>query len=85
MSTGQLRSPKHRKSKVDTSSSRIRQGLDATSTNGFQRAFQGVMNTLSPAKKRGGNRSRDRGPCVAISGFGNNGAKYANVSENTIG
>ena len=85
MSTGQLCSPKHRKSRAGASGSSFQQGFDAPSTSGFQRAFQGVMNTLSPTKKRGGNRSNDRGPRVAISGFGNNDAKYANVSDNTIG
>ena len=43
------------------------------------------MDTLSPSKRRGGNRSYDRGPRVAISGFGNDDAKHANVSENAIG
>ena len=85
MSTGQLRSPKHRKSRAGASSSSFQQGFDAPSTSGFQRAFQGVMNTLSPAKRRGGNRSHDRGPRVAISGLDNDDAKYANVSENAIG
>ena len=85
MSTGQLRSPKHRKSKAGTSSSSFQQGVNVPSTLGFQRAFQGVMNTISPSKRRGGIRSYDRGPYVAISGFGNDDAKYANVSENAIG
>jgi hypothetical protein len=85
MSTGQLRSSKHRKSKAGASSSSFQQGFDVSSTSGFQRAFQGVMDTLSPSKRRGGNRSYDRGPRVAISGFGNDDAKHANVSENAIG
>lgn len=85
MSTGQLRSSKQRKSKAGASSSSFQQGLDATSTFGFQRAFRGVMNTMSPAKKRASTRSHGGGPHVAISGFGSDDAKYANVSENAIG
>ncbi len=84
MSTGQLRSSRQRKAKTGSSSSSFQQGLDSTSTNGFRRAFQGVMNTLSPAKRRGATRSNGVGPRVAISGFGDDGAEYKSVSENDI-